>query len=51
MILAGNNGQLAIDELSWKSGIAVSALASALLNLEFKGRLTSLPGKKYKLKG
>lgn len=50
-MLAGNNGQLAIDELSWKTGIPVSALASALLNLEFKGVLTSLPGKKYKLKG
>jgi DNA processing protein len=48
--LMRNNQQLAIDELSWKSGIAVSQLAAILLNLEFKGAVQSLPGKVYKLK-
>jgi DNA processing protein len=38
-----------IDELSWKSNIPVSQLASILLGLEFKGLVQSLPGKKYKL--
>ena len=39
-----------IDELSWKSNIAVSQLASLLLTLEFKGIIQSLPGKLYRLK-
>jgi DNA processing protein len=46
--LAENNNQLMIDELSWKSGIAVSQLAGILLGLEFKGIVTSSPGKVYK---
>jgi DNA processing protein len=38
-----------IDDLSWKSQIPVSKLASILLNLEFQGTIKSLPGKKFKL--
>ena len=38
-----------IDELSWKSQIPLTRLASLLLNLEFDGIVKSLPGKKYKL--
>jgi DNA processing protein len=38
-----------IDDLSWKSQIPVSKLASILLNLEFQGVIKSLPGKKFKL--
>jgi DNA processing protein len=38
-----------IDELSWRSNIAVGQLASILLNLEFKGAVKSFPGKVYKL--
>jgi DNA processing protein len=49
-LLEENNGQLMIDELSWRSGIPVSQLASVLLSLEFKGAVVSLPGKIYKLK-
>jgi DNA processing protein len=49
-LLLENNHQLMIDELSWKSGIGVSQLASVLLNLEFKGLIVPLPGKVYKLK-
>jgi DNA processing protein len=39
----------AIDELSWKTGLPLSQLASLLLNLEFKNIIHSLPGKLYKL--
>ncbi|WP_461039629.1 DNA-processing protein DprA [Spirosoma harenae] len=38
-----------IDELSWKSQIQMGKLASLLLNLEFRGFVRSLPGKKYAL--
>ncbi len=38
-----------IDELSWKSGMPVSKLASVLLGLEFSGVVKSLPGKLYAL--
>ena len=36
-----------IDELSWQSQIPMGRLASLLLNLEFRGFVRSLPGKKY----
>lgn len=39
--------ELDIDQLSWKTQIPLSQLASKLLNLEFQGWLRSLPGKKY----
>ncbi len=48
--LIENNNQLMIDDLSWKTNISISQLASLLLTLEFKGVLSSLPGKVYKLK-
>lgn len=38
-----------IDELSRRSAISPSTLASLLLNLEFKNVVRSLPGKMYKL--
>ena len=38
-----------IDELSWRSQTPVGKLASLLLNLEFKGIVRSLPGKKYQM--
>ena len=38
---------LHIDELSWKCQIPMGRLASLLLNLEFRGFVRSLPGKKY----
>lgn len=40
---------LTIDELSWQSQIPVNQISSELLNLEFMGIVSSLPGKKYKL--
>jgi DNA processing protein len=47
--LIEHGGMLLIDELSWKTNISVSELASILLNLEFRGAVQSLPGKKYKV--
>ena len=47
--LIQHDGMLLIDELSWKTNISVSELASILLNLEFQGAVQSLPGKKYKV--
>ncbi len=38
-----------IDELSWKSQIQIGQLASILLNLEFRGIVNSIAGKKYTL--
>ncbi len=45
-----NGSELHIDEISWKSQIQVSKLATILLNLEFRNIVVSLPGKKYKIK-
>lgn len=49
--LVANNKQMMIDDLSWRTNIPVSQLASILLGLEFKGVVASLPGKQYKLVG
>lgn len=38
-----------IDNISWKSQLPISQIASVLLGLEFKGVLKALPGKKYQL--
>ncbi|MEO1050780.1 MAG: DNA-processing protein DprA [Bacteroidota bacterium] len=40
---------LMIDKLSWQTNINVSQLSSILLNLEFKGYVSSLPGKMFRL--
>lgn len=48
--LLDNNRQLMIDEISWKTNLPVSRLASLLLTLEFKGVIAALPGKVYSLK-
>ncbi|HPM29682.1 MAG TPA: DNA-processing protein DprA [Chryseolinea sp.] len=48
-ILLENNNQLIIDELSWRSGLPISQLASVLLGLEFQNIITALPGKIYRL--
>jgi DNA processing protein len=44
-----NKNELLIDELSWKSNIPLNQLAGQLLNLEFRGILKSLPGKKFRI--
>lgn len=48
-ILKENNNQLSVDELSWRSGIAINKLASLLLALELNGTIVSMPGKIYRL--
>lgn len=40
--------EILIDELSWKSQIPINQLASHLLNLEFRGYIKALPGKKFR---
>nr|MBI1230682.1 DNA-protecting protein DprA [Cytophagales bacterium] len=40
---------LEIDQLSWKTNIPLSSLASKLLHLEFQGLIKALPGKKFQL--
>jgi DNA processing protein len=47
--LLDNNKQLMIDELSWRTNVPVSQLASILLGLEFKNVVKSLPGKIYRV--
>lgn len=49
VILLKSGEGIQIDELSWKSQIPVSKLASILLNLEFQGIVKAMPGKKFKL--
>ncbi|MBI5915043.1 MAG: DNA-protecting protein DprA [Bacteroidetes bacterium] len=41
--------EIGVDQLSYQSHITNSELASLLLNLEFKGIVRSLPGKRYVL--
>lgn len=48
-MLTDNNNQLMLDELSWRTNIPIGRLASLLLNLEFAGVITPLPGKVYKI--
>lgn len=47
--ILSENHILQIDEISWKSNIPLSRLAGILLNLEFKGIVKNMPGKKFKL--
>ena len=49
-IIIENQNDILIDELSWKSQIPLNFIATHLLNLEFKGIVKSLPGKRYKVK-
>lgn len=49
-ILKERNAPVMIDELSFKSSLAPSHLASLLLTLEFKNAVKSLPGKMFALK-
>ncbi len=43
-------GEVDIDHLAYSIQTPLSTLASKLLNLEFEGYISALPGKKYKLK-
>ncbi len=47
--LMDNDSELMIDELSQRCGLLINRIASILLNLEFRGLVTSLPGKRFRL--
>ena len=49
-VLQHNINGIVIDELSWKSQIPVNLIASHLLNLEFRGYVKAMPGKKFIMK-
>jgi DNA processing protein len=49
LLFDDNKKELLVDDISWKSQIPISVLASTLLQLEFRGIIKSLPGKKYRL--
>lgn len=46
-LIKGNNGPLAIDDLSIRTNMPTSKLAMNLLNMEMQGYIRSLPGKTY----
>lgn len=48
--LLKDSGEIQIDPLAWKSQLSVNELASVLLNMELKGFVKVLPGKKYSLR-
>lgn len=48
VLLAGNN-ELSADNISSETGLGASKTSCLLLNLEFSGYVTSLPGKIYRL--
>ncbi len=47
--LLQEHNQLAIDELTYRARISASQVAAALLGLELKGMVRTMPGKAYKL--
>ncbi|MTI20447.1 DNA-protecting protein DprA [Fulvivirga sp. RKSG066] len=47
--LSDHKEGILMDNLSWQTQLPINLLASILLNLEFKGFVNSLPGKKFKL--
>jgi DNA processing protein len=44
-------GQIALDQLYFKTGLSISTIAASLLNLEMNGIIQNLPGKIYKTTG
>ncbi len=47
VVLIKNNPNIGLDSLHYQSKVPLSNLTAILLNLEFKGVIKSLPGKKY----
>jgi DNA processing protein len=45
-----DNEHIHIDELSWKAQLSMHKISSVLLQMEFKGIIKALPGKKFALK-
>jgi DNA processing protein len=48
-VLEGNANGIQIDELCWRTHIPINKVGVHLLNLEFKGMVKPLPGKKFLL--
>jgi DNA processing protein len=48
--LLQEQGDMALDDLSWKSSISLNKLAGLLLKLEMDGLIKALPGKRFKKK-
>jgi DNA processing protein len=48
-VLRSNPNGVQIDELCWKTHIPINKVGVHLLNLEFKGMVKPLPGKKFLL--
>ncbi|MBH8557044.1 DNA-processing protein DprA [Hymenobacter negativus] len=49
VLAAAPGRELHMDELAWKAQLAIHAVASLLLALEFRGVVRALPGKKFAL--
>ena len=49
MLAAAPGRELHMDDLAWKAQVAIYAVASLLLGLEFRGVVRALPGKKFAL--
>jgi DNA processing protein len=49
LLLLHDTPEMHIDEISWKSQVPINKLAALLLELEFKGMIKALPGKKFAL--
>ena len=47
--LLGEKESMAIDELKLKSSLSSSTVAATMLNLEFRGVITAMPGKMFRL--
>ncbi|MFN4313173.1 MAG: DNA-processing protein DprA [Chitinophagaceae bacterium] len=47
--ILGTAEKVSIDELNWQSGLSASQVAAALLGLELKNLVVSLPGRYYQL--
>ena len=49
VLAAAPGREMQMDELAWKAQIAIYAVASLLLGLEFRGVVRAMPGKKFAL--
>ncbi len=49
LMLLKNNDEMSADRLSVETGFGAGKTSCLLLELEFKGSITSLPGKRYRL--
>jgi DNA processing protein len=49
VLAAATGREMQMDELAWKAQLAIHAVASLLLELEFRGVVRALPGKKFLL--